>query len=267
MSTLSNGPILPKTFAGYLHPLRSRYTEGSDQQRGLSASEHKKLKTDIALSKVLSPEQKKEANTIAQTARDMTVVAQKDGKITDTELKDMLNLAGHTVGKTQQGSAAAQVSFAGDDIAPDKLKTEFFKVAAATSYAPLNTKMEGGVKDSVGKPLKGHTLDQYVKAMKSGNAKANAYVAVAMDSALYKGSGAPMKYGDVFRIPEMEAIQGVSPIYFALVDNGGAFKDTGGSKIDICSDKAYTPNVNQSVTLHKVLHPEGRQLNVSDLGK
>lgn len=266
MSGFSNGPILPKTFAGYLHPLRSRYTQGSDQQRGISAAEHKRLRTDIALSKVLSPEQKKEANALAQKARDMTVLAQKDGKVTDAELQDMLNLAGHTLSKTQQGSAAAHVSFADDEIAPDALKTEVFKVAAATSYAPLNNKMEGGVKDSMGKPLKGHTLDQYVAAMKSGNAKANAYVAVAMDAALYKGSGAPMKYGDVFRIPEMEAIQGVSPIYFALVDNGGAFKGTAGSKVDICSDKAYTPDVNQSVTLHKVLHPEGRQLNIKDLG-
>lgn len=262
-----SGPILPKTFAGYVHPLRSRYTEGSDQQRGLSASEHKRLKTDIALSKVMGPEEKVQANALAQKARDMTVAAQKDGKVTDAELNDMLKLASHGVAATRQGSAAAQVMFAGDEVAPDALKTEFFKVAAATSYAPKNTTMEGGVKDSMGKPLKGHTLDQYVAAMKAGNAKPNAYVAVAMDAALYKGKNAPMQYGDVFRIPELEAIKGVSPIYFALVDNGGAFKNTGGSKIDICSDKAYSPDVNQSVTLHKVLHPEGRQLNIKDLGR
>lgn len=260
------GPILPKTFAGYIHPLRSRYTEGSDQKPGISSSELKTLKVDIAISKVLSKEEKQEANALAEKARAMTVEAQKEGGVSSHELSAMLKLAEHApnLQPMKQGRAAAQVSFAGKTVAPDKLKTELFRVAAATSYAPHGSAMEGGPKDSSGKPLASHTLDKYVAAMKAGNAKSNEYVAIALDSSLYKGSGAPMKYGDVFRMPEIEKIKGVSPIYFAVVDNGGAFKNTDGSKIDICCDKSYTSEVNQSVSLHKVLHPEGRQLNIDD---
>lgn len=262
------GPILPKTFAGYLHPLRSRYTQGSDQKTGLSADELKRLKTDIALSKVMTKEEKAQANALADQARQMTQEALKgDGKVDAKELQAMLKLAEHKIDlqPMNQGKAAAQVSFAGQVLDPSQLKTEPFRVAAATSYAPKNNRMEGGTKDSRGKPLAGHTLDQVVAAMKKGNAKANAYVAIAMDPALYNGKGAPMKYGDVFRMPEIEKIKGVSPIYFALVDNGGAFKNTDGTKVDICCDKSYTPDVNQTVSLHKVIHPEGRQLNISDL--
>lgn len=264
---MSTGPILPNTFAGYLHPLKSKYTEGSDQQRGLSADEHKRLKTDIAISGVLSKDEKAEASKIADQARQLTQTALKDGKVSDTELQGMLKLAQHDTGlqPLKQGKAAAQVSFAGEQVAPADLKTEFFKVAAGTSYAPKDNQMEGGTKDSVGKPLGPHTLDKYVAAMKAGNASANQYVAVALDSALYKSAKAPMKYGDVFRIPELEKIKGVAPIYFAVVDNGGAFKGTGGSKIDICCDNSDTPEVNQSLSLHKVLRPDGQQLNIKDM--
>ncbi len=264
---MSTGPILPKTFAGYLHPLNSKYTNGSDNKRGLGANEVKQLKTDIALSKVLNKDEKVQANTIADKARTMTQAALKDGNVSDTELQSMLKLAQHDTNlqPLKQGNAAAEISFAGETLDHSKLKTEFFKVAAGTSYAPINNKMEGGTKDSIGKPLGPHTLDKYVAAMKAGNAKSNEYVAVALDSALYKGSKAPMKYGDVFRIPEIEKIKGVSPIYFAVVDNGGAFKGTSGAKIDICCDKSETYDVQQSLSLHKVMLPDGDQLNIEDM--
>jgi len=258
---------MPKTFAGYLHPLRSKYTSGSDQKPGLSADEHKQLKTDIALSKVLSKDEKAQANAVANQAREMTQAALKDGKVSDTELQSMLKLGKHETNlqPLKQGNAAAEISFAGQPLDHSSLKTEFFQMAAGTSYAPISSGVEGGPKDSIGKPLGPHTLDKYVAAMKAGNARPNEYVAVAMDSALYKGAGADMKYGDVFRIPELEKIKGVAPIYFALVDNGGAFKGTSGSKIDICCDKSYTPEVNQSLSLHKVMLPDGAQLNIKDM--
>ena len=75
-----------------------------------------------------------------------------------------------------------------------------------------------------------------------------------------------MEYGDVFRIPEIEAIYEVAPIYFALVDNGGAFKHTDGTKVDICSQKSYNEKVNQSVSLHQMLKPRWLRFKYSRSG-
>lgn len=264
---MSQPPILPKTFAGYIHPLRSRYTEGSDQKTGLSAAEAKKVKVDIATSSVLSKTQKTEANQLVDKAQLMTQTALKDGVVDNKEKQALLNLGKHDLNfqVPTHGKAAPKIDFAGQKLDHTKLRSQLFRVAAATSYAPLNNSMEGGSKDSIGKPLAPHTLERYVAAMKNGDASANKYVAIAMDPALYKGGSAPMNYGDVFRMPEIEKVYGVSPIYFALVDNGGAFKNTDGGKVDICCNKSYTSSVNQTVSIHQVLKPDGKPLNIEDL--
>jgi len=264
---MSQSPILPKTFAGYIHPLRSRYTEGSDQKTGMSTSEAKRAKVDVAISPVLNKAQKAEASALVDKAQQMTQTALKDGVIDAKEKQALLNLGKHDIGfqPLNQGKAAPTIDFAGKKLDHSKLQTRLFRVAAATSYAPKNNAMEGGTKDSIGNPLAPHTLDRYVAAMKNGDASANKYVAIAMDPALYKGGNAPMKYGDVFRMPEIEKVYGVAPIYFALVDNGGAFKNTDGGKVDICCNKSYTSNVNQTVSIHQVFKPDGQQLNAKDL--
>lgn len=266
-----SNPIMPKTFAAYVQPLQARkhYTSGSDGQSGLSAEEAKRVKIDIAISKHLSKDEKAEAVALVDQAREMTVAALKnDGKVDAKERQAMLNLAKHDLPAKgpAQGRATASLDLLG--LGESKPKgapsSEFFRVAAGTSYAPKNTRLQGGTKDSIGNPLKPHTLENVLANIKQGKTGPDNYVAIAMDAALYKGKNAPLKYGDVFRIPELEAIYKTSPIYFALVDNGGAFKGTDGGKVDICCEKPYTPSVNQSLSLHKVLGPDGKQVNIED---
>lgn len=113
----------------------------------------------------------------------------------------------------------------------------------ATGYYPHNSKMEGGFKDKVGKPL--HTLQDFL----SGSAP---YVSIAIDKNLYKNG--TVKYGDSFRIPEMEKKYG-KKIIFKAVDTGGAFTDKGFGRIDICTENkshSLDKTVNSKLTLIKV---------------
>jgi hypothetical protein len=254
---MSSDPILPKTFAAYVHPLQAKkhYTAGSDGQSGLSAAEVKRIKTDIALSQVLSPEHKQVAAERVDQARLMTIQAMEDGRVDATEQAEILALARHSLGQ-----ATGSVSL---DLEPAE-GSEFFRVAAGTSYAPHNTRLEGGPLDCRGNPLETHTLEHVLENIRKGRNGPQNYVAVAMDSALFRGKNAPCAYGDLFRIPELEAIYQTTPIYFALVDTGGAFKGTHGAKIDICCQSPNTPRVNQSLSLHRLLGADGRPLNIAD---
>jgi hypothetical protein len=83
--------------------------------------------------------------------------------------------------------------------------------------------MEGGFNDMVGKKL--HTLQDFLDGK-------SPHVSIALDKKLYR-SGA-VKYGDTFRIPELEKKYG-RPITFKAVDTGGAFTDKGFSRVDICT--------------------------------
>ncbi|MEZ0371910.1 MAG: hypothetical protein ACAI44_22655 [Candidatus Sericytochromatia bacterium] len=267
---MSTNPIMPKTFAAFVNPLKEgkNYTEGSDDKAGLSKDEAQIVRNDIQCSKVLTPEQKLEALARVDQALTMTQAAKAgDGKVDGPEMNKMLELACHGIDfqPLNRGSAAPVISLNGQKLPPTGLKSTFFSVAAGTCYAPKNTGVEGGTKDSNGKSLKPYTLDKYVAQLKSGQGGPSDYVAIAMDPTLYKTDGAPFKYGDVFRIPEIEKIKGVAPIYFAVVDNGGAFSGAKGGKVDICCDSQHTEIVNQSLSLHRIFKPDGQALNMNDL--
>jgi len=268
---MTTPPIMPNSFAAYIHPLSAKrhYTEGSDGETGLSAAEAKKVKTEIALSKVLSKEQKAGANTLVDKAREMTVSALKDGKIDAKEKQALLNLAKHEMppklpAKGKAVSAIAIEGFSGFGKPPTKPNCEFFNIASGTSYSPKNTRMEGGKKDSLGRSLTPHTLENVLENTRKGKNGPDNYVAIAMDQSLFQGKNAPFKYGDIFRIPELEEIFNTPDLYFALVDNGGAFKGTGGAKVDICCNTTHNAKVQQSLSLYKVLHPDGKQMNIQD---
>lgn len=266
---MASSPIMPKGFAAFVHPLdpKKNYTRGSDGQIGLSANEAKQIRNEIAVSRYLDKDQKVAANERVDKALELTQTARssKDPAVREKARNDMLALAKHEVGfqPLNQGSAAPRIDL-GEGVDHSQLKTEFFKVAAGTCYAPKNTKMQGGPKDSMGKPLAPHTLEKYLENLKKGDASPGKYVAIAMDVNLYRGKDAPFRYGDVFRIPELEKMHNAAPIYFALVDNGGAFRGTAGSKVDICSESEKNYHLNQSLSLHKVLKPGGEQLNIQD---
>jgi hypothetical protein len=115
-------------------------------------------------------------------------------------------------------------------------------VAKGTGYYPANTKMEGGFKDKIGKPLR--TLQDFLDGKSS-------YVSIALDKNLYKSG--KIKYGDTFRIPELEAKYG-RKIIFKAVDTGGAFTNKGFSKVDICTrskQHSLEPTLNRQLTLVK----------------
>lgn len=123
-----------------------------------------------------------------------------------------------------------------------KIQGEVVGNPKATGYYPHNSKMEGGFKDKIGKPL--HTLQDFL----DGSAP---YVSIAIDKNLYKNG--TVKYGDNFRIPEMEAKYG-KKIIFKAVDTGGAFTGKGFSRIDICTEnKSHSLDkaVNSKLTLIK----------------
>jgi len=263
-------PIMPKGFAAFIHPLdpKKNYTRGSDGKAGLSQNEAKILRNEIASSQAMNASEKKDANQRVDQALAMTAAAKAQGGTVDQKtLESMLALGKHELDfqPLNQGNAAPKLNFADAPTDHGSLKTEFFKVAAGTCYAPKNTRMQGGPKDSMGKALAPHTLEQYLNNIKKGDASPGKYVAIAMDVNLYRGKDAPFQYGDIFRIPELEKMHNVAPIYFALVDNGGAFRGTGGAKVDICSDNERNYYLNQSLSLHKVLKPSGEQLNAKDL--
>lgn len=112
----------------------------------------------------------------------------------------------------------------------------------ATGYYPHNSKMEGGFKDKIGKPL--HTLQDFL----DGSAP---YVSIAIDKNLYKNG--TVKYGDSFRIPELEEKYG-KKIIFKAVDTGGAFTGKGFGRIDICTENkshSLDKTINSKLTLIK----------------
>jgi peptidoglycan hydrolase-like protein with peptidoglycan-binding domain len=107
--------------------------------------------------------------------------------------------------------------------------------ARGTGYYPANTRLEGGFLDRKGKPL--NTLQDYL----AGKAP---YVSVAMDAKAFP-------YGTRLRIPELEKKYG-RPIEFRVVDTGGAFRNKGTRRIDICTanEKAsLDPTINGKLTL------------------
>lgn len=135
-----------------------------------------------------------------------------------------------------------------------------------TGYYPFNNRMEGGYKDMLGKPLQ--TLQDFL------DGKAD-YVSIALDEnmyehvikarrAKYQRTGDPkykkyltmqpqVRYGDTFRIPELEQKYG-RIIIFKAVDTGGAFRDKGFSRVDIATrnkQDTYERTINNKLTLVK----------------
>jgi len=103
-----------------------------------------------------------------------------------------------------------------------------------TGYYPDSSPLEGGFVDRKGAPLR--TLQQFL----AGNA---AYVSVAMDVNAFR-------YGQRLRIRELEAKYN-KPIVFRVVDTGGAFRNKGRTRIDICTKNnaaSLDPTING--TLH-----------------
>jgi hypothetical protein len=113
--------------------------------------------------------------------------------------------------------------------------------------------MEGGFVDKRGQPLK--TLNAYVEARRQhpgDPSKWPPYVSIALDKHLY--ANGVIKYGDKFRIPELERRFGM-PIEFRAVDTGGAFTHKGFSRVDICTSSqrdSLDPAVNGRLTLQRL---------------
>lgn len=121
------------------------------------------------------------------------------------------------------------------------------KASVGTGYYPHNSKLEGGYHDMLGKPLR--TLQDFL----DGKAE---YVSIALDKNMYEhyikaqrkkfektgrekyrkymDMQPQVKYGDTFRIPELEKKYG-KVIIFKAVDTGGAFTDKGFSRVDIAT--------------------------------
>lgn len=135
-----------------------------------------------------------------------------------------------------------------------------------TGYFPHNNKMEGGHHDMQGKPLK--TIQDFLEGKSS-------YVSVALDKDMYEHIVAKgrkdyertgkekfkkyqtiepqIKYGDTFRIPELEKKYG-RQIIFKAVDTGGAFTGKRFNRIDIATRSAehsHEKTVNGPLTLIK----------------
>lgn len=150
--------------------------------------------------------------------------------------------------------------------APGAVKGTVVGNPKGTGYYPHNSKMEGGYNDMLGRPLK--TLQDFL----DGKSK---YVSVALDKNMYdhiikdgreryaKTGKAKykkyltmepkIKYGDTFRIPELEKKYG-RQIVFKAVDTGGAFEDKGFSRIDIATrsaDHSTEKTLNGKLTLVK----------------
>lgn len=126
---------------------------------------------------------------------------------------------------------------------PADIKGKVMGVAKGTGYYPYNNAMEGGHYDKRGKKLT--TLQDFL------NGKAS-YVSIALDKNLYKKG--VIKYGDKFRIPELEAKYG-RKIEFRAVDTGGAFTNKNFNRVDICTGSkthSLDKTVNGKLTLIKV---------------
>lgn len=124
--------------------------------------------------------------------------------------------------------------------------------ARGTGYFPDSSAMEGGFVDKQGKKLQ--TLNDYVSARQqhpNDPSKWPPYVSIALDKRLYQNG--TVKYGEKFRIPELEKKFGM-PIEFRAVDTGGAFTGKGFSRVDICTSSrknSLDPTVNGHLTLVK----------------
>lgn len=150
--------------------------------------------------------------------------------------------------------------------APAAVKGTVVGTPKGSGYYPHNSKMEGGYNDMLGKPLK--TLQDFLE----GKSK---YVSVALDKNMYEhiikdgreryaktGKAKykkyltmepKIKYGDTFRIPELEKKHG-RQIIFKAVDTGGAFENKGFSRIDIATRSdahSKEKTVNGKLTLVK----------------
>lgn len=138
--------------------------------------------------------------------------------------------------------------------------------ATGTGYYPHNNRMEGGFKDMKGARL--NTLQDFL----AGKAP---YVSIALDQNMYehviqarrneyRKTGNPklkkyltmkpqVRYGDTFRIPELEQKYG-RQIVFKAVDTGGAFTGKGFSRVDIANKTrkdTYDKTINGKLTLVK----------------
>lgn len=124
----------------------------------------------------------------------------------------------------------------------NSIKGKVMGTAEGTGYYPHNSRLEGGYVDKIGKKL--NTLQDFL----SGKAS---YVSIALDKNLYKKG--VIKYGDKFRIPELEKKYG-RQIEFRAVDTGGAFTNKKFNRVDICtrSEKdSLDKTVNGKLTLIK----------------
>lgn len=107
-------------------------------------------------------------------------------------------------------------------------------VSRGTAYYPDASPLEGGFVDRRGAKLR--TLQQFL----AGEAT---YVSVAMDVNAFP-------YGQKLRIKELEAKYG-RPIEFRVVDTGGAFRNKGRSRIDVCvKNRAASYDATINGTLH-----------------
>lgn len=139
---------------------------------------------------------------------------------------------------SSKASSSAPAGSASDALASGKKAG----TAKGTGYYPDSSAMEGGYVDMRGAKL--HTLQDYLK----GDAD---YVSIALDKNLYKNG--TIKYGDSFRIPELEEKYG-KKIIFKAVDTGGAFTNKGFSRVDICTanrSASCDSTVNGNLTLVK----------------
>lgn len=167
---------------------------------------------------------------MTQMMQMMTKMMQKDGQNAKTGQSPA----------TDPNSGTDTQNKPGTDPAPPTGKN--MGKAEGTGYYPANNAMEGGTNDMKGKKL--NTLQDFL----SGKAP---YVSIALDKNLY--SKGVVKYGDTFRIPELEKKYG-KPIIFKAVDTGGAFTNKGFGRVDICtgSEKdSEDSGVNGSLTLMK----------------
>lgn len=127
--------------------------------------------------------------------------------------------------------------------ATNQINGKVMGIAGGTGYFPDNSPMEGGYHDKKGKDL--CTLQDYL------NGKAP-YVSIAFDKYLYKND--VIKYGDKFRIPELEAKYG-RYIEFRAVDTGNGFTGKGFNRVDICTRSrkdSLDGTINGKLTLVKI---------------
>lgn len=107
--------------------------------------------------------------------------------------------------------------------------------AKATAYYPHADTLEGGFKDR-----KGHSLGT-LQGFLAGKSR---FVSIAMDVNAFP-------YGTVLYIPSLnEKYKKIIP--FQVVDTGGAFKNRGKTRLDICvanNTAAHLPEVNTTQTL------------------